>query len=248
MTDYLYDGTFEGFLTCLYCHFAHEPASTIAESGFYQMGWSSTCKTIKTNEKEAEYMYKKLYRHLGLQTSKDVYYSYLSQVYGWEDITLSFVDLCFREGAKFKDAHSHDRVYPFESLVLKVKREVHRYEGFVRFRQIGYTLYAKIHPEYFILPAISDHFTDRFRNEKIIIHDERRNLALIAHDGDSLLIPYSKSMQEKDLPEDPFILLWKKYVKTIAIESRINPKLQQKFIPLKYRKDLVEMENQKELP
>ncbi|QSX09138.1 TIGR03915 family putative DNA repair protein [Alkalibacter rhizosphaerae] len=242
MAEYLYDGTYDGFLTCLYRHFAQEPATNIAISNAYQLSFSSVPVPVETRKKEASYMYEILIRHLGQQSSKDIYYGFLSQVHGWEKVTLSFIDLCFKEGSRFKDAHSHDRVFPFDSLVRKVKMEVHRYQGFVRFRSWGDCLYAKIHPDHFILPAIKNHFADRYANEKIIIHDDNRDLALIAQDGKSILVPFSGDLLSEEVPEDPFIHLWQQYVKTIAIESRINPKLQRQFVPLKYRQDLVEMD------
>lgn len=242
MTDYLYDGTYEGFLTCLYHHFATEPATNITEASSYQITFSIKSETILTKQKKADYMADLLDHHLGSLRTTDVYFAFLSEVPGWEKVVLSFVDLCFRQGARYADAHSHEQVFPFDQLVRKVKMEVHRYQGFVRFQAWGSGLYAKIHPEFFILPALEHHFVDRYRNEKIIIHDAKRHVALLAQNGKSLLIPYSEEQFPQSPPEDPFITLWKQYVKTIAIESRINRKLQRQFVPLKYRKDLVEME------
>lgn len=242
MTDYLYDGTYDGFLTCLYRHFASEPAKKIMPTGLYQLGFADRAITLKTNEKQAAYMYDQIQKHLGLRGAKDVYYSYLSQVNDWEQVTLSFVDLCFRKGSRYKDAFTHQRVYPFYALVRKVKREVERYLGFVRFRQWGDCLYSKIHSEYFILPALEPHFTDRYAREKFIIHDAERNLALISKDGKGLIIAFSAADIDEKPPADPFVELWQRYVKTTAIQSRINLKLQQQFVPLKYRKDLAEME------
>lgn len=245
MPDYLYDGTYDGFLSCLYRHFAIEPATTIQVSGHYQVGWTSAALSVKTNRKRSAYMYDQLMGHLGLETAKDIYYSYLSQAPGWEQITLSFVDLCFRQGARYKAAFTHDRVYPFYALVRKVKREVERYIGYTRFEKLGGCLYGKIHPECFILPALEPHFTDRYSTEKFIIHDGNRNLALISKDGESFTIVFTQEDLKGFASEDPFKEIWRDYVDTIAIKSRINPKLQQQFVPLKYRKDLVEMQPKK---
>jgi hypothetical protein len=37
--------------------------------------------------------------------------------------------------------------------------------------------------------------------------------------------------------------LWQQYFDTIAIESRCNPRLQARFVPYRYRHDLVEFKN-----
>lgn len=90
---------------------------------------------------------------------------------------------------------------------------------------------------------MKNHFVDRYHGENIIIHDETRNIALMAKEGACLFVPFQKNTLPDHPPEDPFIGLWKQYVETIAISSRINPKLQRQFVPLKYRKDLVEFQS-----
>lgn len=242
MQHLLYDETYDGFLTCLYRHFAMEPTAGIYPQETYQTVFTASPQVVSTKKRQARYMASMLERHLGCPGATDIYYAHLSQVSNWENITLAFVDLCFRQGAHYREAHTHPQVFPFDSLVRKVKMEVHRYEGYVRFRQWGDCLYAKIHPQYFILPALKNHFADRYHGENLIIHDEKRNLALLAKEGSCLFVPFDKDTLPSQQPEDPFIGLWKQYVQTIAITSRINPKLQRQFVPLKYRKDLVEME------
>lgn len=243
MRHLLYDDTYDGFLTCLYHHFAGVPVTGIFPQHSYQTVLTASAEIIPTKKRQARYMASLLERHLGCQSATDVYYAHLSQTIDWENVTLAFVDLCFRQGAHYREAHTHPGVFPFDSLVLKVKMEVHRYEGYVRFRQWGDCLYAKIHPLYFILPALKNHFVDRYHGENIIIHDETRNIALMAKEGACLFVPFQKNTLPDHPPEDPFIGLWKQYVETIAISSRINPKLQRQFVPLKYRKDLVEFQS-----
>ncbi|MGI5880927.1 MAG: DUF4130 domain-containing protein [Syntrophomonadaceae bacterium] len=41
---------------------------------------------------------------------------------------------------------------------------------------------------------------------------------------------------------DPYQELWKLYFNRIAIDSRRNPKLQTQFVPIRYRKNLLEFE------
>lgn len=57
-------------------------------------------------------------------------------------------------------------------LSRKVQNEAHRYEGFVRFREIeGGVLFSEIEAENQILPLIGEHFSDRFPNEHFLIFD-----------------------------------------------------------------------------
>ncbi len=238
--DYIYDGTFEGLLCCLYCNFSKESASGIYKKEIYQRHMLNSFKEIPSIEKYAYYMDQKLKQYLGTLVSSQIYQCFLYEKEGAENIILRFVDLCFKKGSKYAGFHTHPIVSAFDDRVRKVKNETHKYVGYVRFSQMGEYLYSSIHPEYNILSLIGDHFADRYNGEKIIIHDVTRNCALVASCGDFLLIP----LQNGDLPEDAksdFVAkLWKTYFDHIPIKDRINPKLQKSFVPLKYRKDLTE--------
>lgn len=65
-------------------------------------------------------------------------------------------------------------------LSRKVQNEAHRYEGFVRFREMeGGILFSEIEAENQVLPLIGEHFSDRFPNEHFLIFDH--------HSGDCLI-------------------------------------------------------------
>ena len=49
---------------------------------------------------------------------------------------------------------------------------------------------------------------------------------------------------EKIQTEEEFEELWKTFHKTIAIQERTNKKCQQNFMPKKYWKNMLEMENE----
>lgn len=65
-------------------------------------------------------------------------------------------------------------------LSRKVQNEAHRYEGFVRFKELeGGILFSEIEAENQVLPLIGEHFSDRFPNECFLIFDH--------HSGDCLV-------------------------------------------------------------
>ncbi len=69
------------------------------------------------------------------------------------------------------------RVFEFSR---KVQNEAHRYEGFVRFRELdGGILFSEIEAENQVLPLIGEHFSNRFPNEHFLIFDH--------HSGDCLV-------------------------------------------------------------
>lgn len=130
-------------------------------------------------------------------------------------------------------------------LRIRVWHEIHRFYGFVRFREIsGKVLLAKIRPENDILEMLAPHFSDRFPNENWMILDSGRQKVLLHPQGGvcsvykdtGTLSQINASLCEKDLYED----LWKGFCRSITIQERKNPHLQQQLLPLKFRLNMHE--------
>lgn len=130
-------------------------------------------------------------------------------------------------------------------LRIKVWHELHRYYGFVRFREIGGSvLYSRITPENDVLEMLAPHFADRFPNENWMIYDEGRKKVLLHPKGGSCSIQKGAVLQaEKDgaLTEtEEYEELWKSFCRSITIQERKNPRLQQQLLPLKFRSNMPE--------
>ena len=54
MQDYLYDGTFEGFLTCVYHHYYTEPAAGICLKEEYQSSLLGGFQEVHTDLEKAD--------------------------------------------------------------------------------------------------------------------------------------------------------------------------------------------------
>jgi len=149
-----------------------------------------------------------------------------------------------------------DRGDPDVLAVLKATRkvqvEIHRITGFLRFSPDPYGVYtARCEPDYFILPALAEHFTLRFGETPWAIIDEKRGLCLCRQNGPETtvsveirLVPGSTNPagaaaknEDKDSWED----LWRLYHRSVCIETRKNPGLQRQFMPERYQKYLNEL-------
>jgi len=145
---------------------------------------------------------------------------------------------------------SLDRGDPDVLIVLKtagkVQHEIHRLQGLLRFNPgKNGTYIARCSPDYFILPALAEHFTLRFGETSWAIIDEKRDLCLCrAKGGEALLVPYKENSELTQIEKnnDSWESLWQLYHRTINNEGRKNPRLQRQFMPEKYRKYLPEME------
>lgn len=136
----------------------------------------------------------------------------------------------------------------------KVEREIHRLTGLLRFSpQTDGVYIARCAPDYFILPALAEHFTLRFGDTPWAIIDERRSLCLCKGKGSDARIielPPSLSARDEDSKDstnkrnkDSWEDLWCLYHKSINNDARNNSRLQRQFIPKRYQKYLCELDN-----
>jgi len=126
-------------------------------------------------------------------------------------------------------------------IYTRVAREEHNFLGFLRFSDIGGILYAKYSPDNNITVLITEHFADRYKYEKFIIHDEKRNIASV-YANERWQIVDASSINTVSLTDDEIMFhkLWKEYFTTLAIEGRKNINLQNQKVPRRYRKNIVE--------
>ncbi|HQC82686.1 MAG TPA: DUF4130 domain-containing protein, partial [Bacillota bacterium] len=131
--DYLYDGSFEGFLCCVYLHYYEEKASGIYVQTRYQNKLFQPYKIVDTNYERAERVYEAIESKISSRALKRVYYLLLSNYEEKENIALNYLRLGFRLGAKVDSYHSHPAVYEAQQVARKVANEAHRLAGLVRF-------------------------------------------------------------------------------------------------------------------
>jgi probable DNA metabolism protein len=126
----------------------------------------------------------------------------------------------------------------------KVLHEIHRLMGLLRFSPNEDGIYiARCEPDYFVLPALGPHFTERFGDEiPWAIIDEKRRLCMRRVCGLLEFINTDKSPSFlKTPPDSEWEKLWRHYHQTINNESRNNPDLQRRFMPKRYWKYLNEV-------
>ena len=133
-------------------------------------------------------------------------------------------------------------------LSQKVSREAHKIKGFLRFKKMKNNFYyAEINPTNNVLKIVSNHFKTRLKNEYFIIKDVNRNIYALY---DLKKIIYLKEENIKklnlDLSIDELNMedLWKSFYKTIGIKERENKKCRMNFMPKKYWKYILEMEEE----
>ena len=129
----------------------------------------------------------------------------------------------------------------------RVSREAHKWKGFLRFKEMQNNIFfAEFNADNNILGILANHFKKRLPKEKWVIKDEKRDILCLYDqkncyflEGKEIKLDLNINNEEKNMEE-----LWKSFFKTIAIKERVNKKCQQNFMPKKYWKNILEMEDE----
>lgn len=157
--------------------------------------------------------------------------------------------LCSPDGAHVLEHLSDPHVYRVFELSRAAASEAHHLKGFLRFSELkNGVLFARIHPKNNALPILAEHFTDRFPSENFIIYDETRRLAAVHRAGKNYMLVGTADLNTDMLHhfsenETHFCELWLTFFENIAIDARINPKLQAKNLPKRFWADTPELKH-----
>ncbi len=131
---------------------------------------------------------------------------------------------------------------PYVNRVFQLSRctgnEAHHLLGFLRF-----------HPKNDVLPFLGEHFADRLPHENFMIYDENRHLAVLHPKEKGFFITDTKELHIEmlnrfSLEEREYQKLWCSFFDSIAIEARVNLKLQNQNLPKRFQQDIVEFQRQ----
>lgn len=245
MKNYLYDGSFEGLLTTIFYAYQDKDEVLITKQIHYVPHLLYEAHNIEVEEDKFERVYISIQTKLSTSILSTLYYLYLSELEGCENLCLDYLKLCYHYGETINLAKNNDTIIQVDAFRRKVTLEVHRFNGFVRFNEINPgCFYAQIEPDHNILPLLSAHFTKRFSDQSFIIHDLKRRTALVYNQKETYLhkLTLSESNVLANLNiKDPFQSLFKSYYDSTTIKERKNPRLQKSFAPKRYWKHLAEM-------
>ena len=242
------DGIFTGVYDAWASRLGHDNVK-LALSDNVNFELFARYQEVKADGEKAEKVANTLRERLGSEDYFHIYHATLSKekdkadsIYRTAVIGLSNK----RRGPVMQNLQNPHICKVFE-LARTTSNEAHRYIQFLRFRELkSGILFSEIKPESKVLPLIGEHFSDRFPGENFLVYDETHRIFL-AHEafkqwalveGEELNRDQVNEISEK---EDQISRLWKGFCRSIAIEERRNLRLQQQFLPLKFRAFMTEM-------
>jgi probable DNA metabolism protein len=252
MLTYIYDGTFQGFLSSIHEGMAkNEIPDRIVIEEKNEPELFSEYVHIISNQKKSENLLSFIKNKFDHEAVRDMYYSFLSDRYDIEKDVFDYIMLSIKSERKIDGNYSNDLVRRIQKVVRQVLCEKHKFIGITRFKHLKDGIYyAPIEPDNNITCLLINHFKKRFSEQRWLIHDTKRDIGAYYDLEKTILIKIgsyderlsSVNDESQIYHEDEikFQDLWKTYFNNISIKERKNPKLQRQFIPLRYWKHLIE--------
>ncbi len=252
MLVFVYDGSFEGLLTCIFEGYNRKsfPEGIHAHGKQLQDMFSETV-SVESDSGKANRVWKGIQQKLTVKNRQLLYYAFLSEAEGMEMNILRFVQRLFTEKVTIETDFGDQDVLEVVQNARKVKKEAMRMMQFVRFQQTKDGLFfCGIEPLYDVLPLVLEHFRKRFADQKWLLYDLKRNYGAFYDKMNVEEVELSSSeinrqtgqVNENVLNEgDAFYqTLWKSYFKNISISERKNLRLQRQHMPRRFWKYLTE--------
>lgn len=246
---YKYDGSFEGFLCCVFeSYAAKEQPSEIHGPDYFQTTFFPV-REIVTNAGNAARVLASIPKKMGKDALHFLRRCFLTCQEQKEWYMLGFLRLGFEHGPRVMNMISQDVVNVLFKAENQLTNEAHLYTGFVRFSVFGDVLAAEIDPKNYVLPILGHHFANRYPREKFIIYDNTHGMALIHEKGKIAIGPMEDfRMPPPDEEELYYRALWQTFYKAITVPGRENPKCRMNHMPKRYWKYMTEFAYQGKRP
>ncbi len=232
---YRYDGSFDGFLTCVYEVYVHReyPAAFLGPEEDQLSLFPE--RPVETHREHAGRVRASLPRRLGAEGASWVVNGFLTCLSERELHLFRFLALGYELGPNLVRHLTDDRVAILHKALTHLNGEAHLLKGFVRFSDQAGVLVAEIEPKNRVLPLLRPHFCTRYAGERLVIYDRTYKEALFYEPRRWAIVPLAEfSPADPGEEERDYRALWRRFYDTIAIEGRYNPKCRMSHMPKRY--------------
>jgi probable DNA metabolism protein len=250
MTTLLYDGSFDGLFTAIFevFEYRYKDVEIASKESFHQENIFAEIHEVITQNNKAERVLNKLEQNIGKQGIHQLLKIYLSEETDLEHLILSAVRQSIKNQTEnILQNYADNDILKISKICKSVDRERHRMTAFVRFEKMkDDVFFAKIDPDFNVLPLILKHFRDRYQDQKWMIYDLKRNYGILYDlENCDFFYPDEKldlhQYQQKFHDEETqYQTLWQRYFTKTNIVERKNLKLHIQHVPRRYWKYLTE--------
>lgn len=255
MLVYTYDGTFEGFLTCVFeCYSRKDFPVDIYSRQSEQKNLFTEKRDITSDPQKANRVWKGIQDKLSGNNKQLLFYAFLSEEAGIEMKIYRFLRSLFSSLFNIETDYGDSDVLYLTQTSQKVKREALRMLQFVRFQHTKDGLwFCGIEPRYDVIPMVVRHFQNRFADQRWLLYDLKRKYGVLydknepqeveisAKEFNSVTGKVNNNVLEEG--EEFYQKLWKSYFTHTTIQERKNLRLQRQHMPRRFWKYLPEKQS-----
>ena len=253
MTIFIYDKTFEGLLTCIFDAYFKKsfPDFLLSEKDSLPLFYDKLI-TIYTDNEKSSRVWICLQHKLSKLALSCLAACWLSELPNIDIIMFRYIHKVIDAKQSIELNFGDPDVLEISKIGRKVGQEKGRIIQFLRFQKtIDGIYFAAIEPLYNVLSLVIEHLKRRFKDQKWLIYDMKRNYGYYYDLSEVKEITFdnlkdiqfisgllNENIMDKD--EKLFQQLWKEYFKATTIQERINPKLHRQNMPVRFWKYLIE--------
>lgn len=246
---YRYDGTFDGFLCCIFESYVNREDPVIFHTPERGELTLLPEREIVTDPDHARRVYASFDHRISPTARRLIEDGFLTCLEERERALLAFIRLGYAAGPAVTKRVGDDRVYRVLQAVRHLRNEAEKYRGFVRFSEFDGMLAGQIAPKNRVLPLIAPFFHARLAGEVFLLWDSTHREALLHRPWQwRLLTDVDFAMTEPDERERAFRRLWTRFYDTVAIPERENPACQKGHMPKRYWAELTELQAENRTP
>ena len=246
---YSYDGSFAGFLCCVFDSYVHREAPAEFRTPEDPCCSLYPLRTVETEEGHARRVYRSLPDKMGPMGQRMVTRGFLTCLPQRELWLWRFIQMGYDRGPALLRDLTDPTVDKLRKAVHHLEQEAHLYTGFARFSDLEGVLVGEIEPKNRVLPLLRGHFCGRFPQERFVLHDRTHHEALFHQPRKSVILPVENvHLGPAGQEELAYRRLWQSFYDTIAIEGRYNPKCRMTHMPKRYWAMMTEFQQEEPAP
>ena len=256
----LYEPSFEGWLSAVFYVYTNrlqeDMSLQLIAQNCYVPSLLTYTVSVETDANHAERVLTKLNKLLGRSGMRHILWGFLSEK---DDIGTTLFQVV-KYAIDYPSRHIMDdlgnlNVLELVQTVKSVGREKHRMEAFVRFEHtIDDIYFARIEPDFNVLPLIGEHFRQRYQDQHWAIYDLARGYGIYYDKSqstpkrpaalqtitelDEAVLLNPASIHSED--EQRYQRFWQGYFTNVNIKERKNTRLHKQYLPQRYWKYLSE--------
>lgn len=250
------EDSMEGILTGVYEAYQFKKDMELASHNSIHLATSepdmyrfcTTYSKVDTDHDKAEKVTNTIIRQLGEETWHRLCMAMVSCFEGKADAVYHTIVLGLRtRDRRITDRLQEECVQNTFQYARASDNELCHLKQFLRFSELqNGLLFAKIDAKHHILPFLMPHFADRLPADNFIIYDENLQIYGLHASFQKWYLLRGADFDEERLVysevEETYQKLFKCFCDSIAIEARINPKLQMNMLPLRFRPNMTEFQ------